>query len=164
MLEEEVLNNEMAHRILAHRIQKDIDSGDILDLQECALFVDIKRILFVETDETTDRKVARPIIVYAAEHGSIEIVKFLIEMGCDINARDNIGNTAILCAVENGRVEIVRYLAHLPGVHLDLANRYGETVYSIAKINDDEKIITCLDAIKKTQASQTSTTSNFSTH
>ena len=44
------------------------------------------------------------------EAGDIEIVKFLLEQGCDIKARDFIGKTLLNYASENGSVELVQYL------------------------------------------------------
>ena len=133
---------------MAHRIQNAIDSGDVIDLQDCALIMDIKRIFFVEMDEETERKLARPILVYAADHGTVEVISFLLEMGCDINAQDTFGNTALLCAVENNRLEVVKFLLRQPGLHLEIANFYGENVFTIAELNHDEEILNCLKSYK----------------
>ncbi|MBQ8250917.1 MAG: ankyrin repeat domain-containing protein [Alphaproteobacteria bacterium] len=154
MIEEEIERDKI-QVLMAHRIQSAIDAGDIIDLQDCAAIMDVKRIFFVEMDEETERKLARPILVYAAEHGTVDVLKFLLEMGCDVNAQDTFGNTALLCAVENNRVEIVKYLLRQPGIQLEICNFYGENVFSIAALNDDEQIIEYLNMIKMEKSNLT---------
>ena len=147
MIEEEIERDKI-QVLMAHRIQSAIDAGDVIDLQDCAAIMDVKRIFFVEMDEETERKLARPILVYAAEHGTVDVIKFLLEMGCDINAQDTFGNTALLCAVENNRVEIVKYLLRQPGVQLEICNFYGENVFSIAALNDDDQVMEYLKTVR----------------
>lgn len=152
MMIEEEIERDKIQMLMAHRIQSAIDAGDVIDLQDCAAIMDVKRIFFVEMDEETERKLARPILVYAAEHGTVEIVKFLLEMGCDVNAQDTFGNTALLCAVENNRVEIVKYLLRQPGIQLEICNFYGESVFSIASLNDDIQIMEYLKTVKTSKS------------
>lgn len=147
MIEEE-MERENIQVLMAHRVQSAIDSGDLIELQDCASLLDVKRIFFVEMDEETERKLAKPILVYAAEHGSVDVVKFLLEMGCDINAQDTFGNTALLCAVENNRFELMKFLLRQPGIHVELSNFYGENIFSIATLNNDEQIVEYLKTIK----------------
>ncbi len=147
MIEEE-MERDNIQVLMAHRIQSAIDSGDLIELQDCAALLDVKRIFFVEMDEETERKLAKPILVYAAEHGSVDVVKFLLEVGCDINAQDTFGNTALLCAVENNRYELMKFLLRQPGIHVELANFYGENIFSIAALNNDEQITEYLKTLK----------------
>lgn len=42
------------------------------------------------------------LLHHAAEHGAIDIMKFLIEMGCDVNAKSNTGYTPLYIAIETG--------------------------------------------------------------
>lgn len=147
MIEEEIERDNI-QVLMAHRIQSAIDAGDLIELQDCASLLDVKRIFFVEMDEETERKLAKPILVYAAEHGSVDVVKFLLEVGCDINAQDTFGNTALLCAVENNRYELMKFLLRQPGIHVELANFYGENIFSIAALNNDEQIVEYLKTLK----------------
>lgn len=147
MIEEE-MERDNIQVLMAHRIQSAIDAGDLIELQDCAALLDVKRIFFVEMDEETERKLAKPILVYAAEHGSVDVVKFLLEVGCDINAQDTFGNTALLCAVENNRYELMKFLLRQPGIHIELSNFYGENIFSIAALNNDEQITEYLKTLK----------------
>lgn len=42
------------------------------------------------------------LLHHAAEHGAIDIMKFLIEKGCDVNAKSNTGYTPLYIAIETG--------------------------------------------------------------
>ena len=53
----------------------------------------------------------RTALSFAADRGSVEIVKMLLERGADVNAKDTFYNaTAMVWALEKGNVEIVRLL------------------------------------------------------
>ena len=60
MIEEEMERDNL-QVLMAHRIQSAIDAGDLIELQDCAALLDVKRIFFVEMDEETERKLAKPI-------------------------------------------------------------------------------------------------------
>ena len=52
-------------------------------------------------------------LMEAAYNGSVEFCKFLLESGCDINARgSNVfrESTALIVAINRGHIEVVRYL------------------------------------------------------
>ncbi|MGL4806257.1 MAG: ankyrin repeat domain-containing protein [Bacteroidales bacterium] len=42
------------------------------------------------------------LLHHAAEHGAIDIMKFLIEVGCDVNAKSDTGYTPLYIAIETG--------------------------------------------------------------
>jgi Ankyrin repeats (3 copies) len=53
----------------------------------------------------------RTALSFAAERGSVEIVKMLLEHGADVNAKDTSNHaTAMTWALEKGHVEIIRLL------------------------------------------------------
>jgi Ankyrin repeats (3 copies) len=63
----------------------------------------------VETDAKF--RYDRTALSFAAEQGSVEIVKILLERGADVNAKDTFHNvTAMSWALDKGHVEIVRLL------------------------------------------------------
>ena len=57
-----------------------------------------------------DRLVSSVILPKAAYYGHLEIVKYLVENGADINAKDNNGWTSLIHAAYNGHLEVVKYL------------------------------------------------------
>lgn len=53
----------------------------------------------------------RTALSFAADHGSVEIVRMLLDRGADVNAKDSVhGATALDRALENGHVDVVRLL------------------------------------------------------
>lgn len=49
-------------------------------------------------------------LFYAAREGKLEIVKFLVEQGIDINHTDNKRQSALSYAKKNNKREVVEYL------------------------------------------------------
>lgn len=163
---------ENTYMMLAHRIQHAIDTDDVSDLRDCAELIEIKRMHFVEADENSERKIVKPISVYAAEHGSVEVMRLLLAEGCEINAQDSFGNTPLMMAVECDKIEMVRFLSKQSSVHLDMKNYYGETIHSIALLNKDAVVIQYLKELEKPlmfdavsfQLTDTSTSDSLTRH
>ena len=132
---------ENAYLMLARQVQQSIDNDDLIALRDVSALMDLKRLSFVEADEENGRKVAKPVTVYAAEHGSVDIMTFLLEEGCDINARDSYGNTPLMCAVNADRIDMIAYLLKQTNIQVSMTNYYGETIGSIAYLNNDTEII-----------------------
>ena len=61
-------------------------------------------------DESNDENVLSDAIYLASELGHLEKVKYLVENGADVNAKDRFDRTALIFASENGHFEIVKYL------------------------------------------------------
>ncbi|MCO5297063.1 MAG: ankyrin repeat domain-containing protein [Fimbriimonadaceae bacterium] len=78
------------------------------------------------------------ILHYAANGGDLEIVKFLVNQGLDVNAKDNRGMTPLMHSVfssglpkDKAPIEIVRLLIDL-GADLDAKDAKGQTAYDWA--------------------------------
>ena len=67
---------------------------------------------------------------HATEAGSLEAVKLAVELGADINAVDDAGNTALHGAATQGADTVVQFLVD-HGAELDVRNAYGETPWMI---------------------------------
>ncbi len=63
-------------------------------------------------------------VYYAAKFGILDLVKLMIDAGCDVNGVDNKGRTAIFDA----EVEILGYLVDVPGINLNLVDNDGNNV------------------------------------
>jgi ankyrin repeat protein len=63
--------------------------------------------------------------------GHLEVVKYLISLGVDINKSTNYGSTPLYIASCKGHLEVVKYLISL-GVDINKANNSGTTLFYIA--------------------------------
>ena len=71
-------------------------------------------------------------LMAAAFNGHLEVMQALAVPECDVNVRDEIGNTALMYAVEGGHLACVRALLRDPRCTVDLVNDEGETAVMIA--------------------------------
>ncbi|MCL4299046.1 MAG: ankyrin repeat domain-containing protein [Anaerolineae bacterium] len=75
----------------------------------------------------------------ATQQGDVEQVRYLLEAGADINARDRYGQTALMNAARTGQVELVRLLVE-QGAALNTTAKYNLTALMLAIINGHIKI------------------------
>ncbi|VEN54035.1 unnamed protein product, partial [Callosobruchus maculatus] len=68
----------------------------------------------------------------AAHQGYVNLVRFLLEKGASVNARDNDGDTCLHYATFGNRPEILELFCQQPGVELNLQNRSGCSALHIA--------------------------------
>lgn len=67
------------------------------------------------------------LLMRAAKHGHLAIVKLLVQLGADVNKQTNLGKTALSTAVEEtNRSCIIRFLIE-SGASIDLQNSQGQT-------------------------------------
>lgn len=79
-------------------------------------------------------------LYYAAAANQLEMVKYLLSQGVDINVRvDFTKGTPVLRAAEKNHFEMVRFLTE-QGADLSIANRYGERPYTAARKNHNKEI------------------------
>lgn len=71
-------------------------------------------------------------IHFATERRQVAALKLLVEMGCDINATDAYGNTALHLALNSDSSDIIEYLLS-KGAKTNIKNNYKETVRSLLK-------------------------------
>ncbi len=61
-------------------------------------------------------------LMWYSYHGDLNIVKYLIEKGADINAEGRYGDTALIWGSERGNLEVVKYLIKKGD---NVKNKYG---------------------------------------
>jgi len=71
-------------------------------------------------------------LYYAASRGALEVTRYLISLGADVNAKTAMGRTALLKAVWNGAVELVQVLLEHPNAKLDIIDSSGRTALHMA--------------------------------
>ncbi|KAL5248762.1 hypothetical protein ACHWQZ_G017821 [Mnemiopsis leidyi] len=79
-------------------------------------------------------------LMFASVMGQTDIVKWLLEVGCDINAQDENNKwTALMQAVFHGHYRVVEYLLSA-GADPELGNEDGLNAHSIATMLNDEHL------------------------
>nr|XP_043611326.1 protein VAPYRIN-LIKE-like [Erigeron canadensis] len=100
--------------------------------------VDIMEVLcmgYLDLDmNSVDSKGQTPLHV-AATHGYVEVLEFLITLGCDPDLADQNGWTAIHCASAKGHIEAVECLLNSCKYAKYAVNKEGKSAYSLAVEN-----------------------------
>ena len=76
----------------------------------------------------------------AAECGSLEIVKFLIGLGVNLNAEDNSGETPLYLAAKSGSVKAA-YQLIASGARIDIASKDGNLAIHAAAMGGHARIV-----------------------
>lgn len=82
----------------------------------------------------------KSILMYAVWEGREEIVKYLIDLGADVNAKDKEGKTALMLAVWRERLNIVKLLV-VNKADKKAKNNEGLEAADIAEIAGNGEII-----------------------
>jgi ankyrin repeat protein len=109
----------------------------------------VERGLDVNATEVDYASGHRPLS-WAALHGRLAVVRYLVSVGADVNAVDFAGNTHLHygCRCRNGQrlVEIVRFLVN-SGANVDFANNHGTTpLHNAACFGSNEIVVSLIDS------------------
>ncbi len=83
-------------------------------------------------------------LIDAVWYGSIDRVQTLLDMGVDVNAKDEFGWTALMTAVFQRHKEIAKVLIK-NGADVNIKNKYGNTALTLATIKGDTEIVALLN-------------------
>ncbi|KAI1076000.1 ankyrin [Whalleya microplaca] len=77
---------------------------------------------------------------FLVQSRSLKFTKFLICRGADINATNDVGDTALMCAAKNDAVDIAEYLLRT-GAALGLCNKSGDSALDLAESTAMAKLL-----------------------
>lgn len=129
-------------------IQRGADTSDCLALAQIAArsgLSDILQLLSSEENVLGERCIdGETLLTSAAGQGNLESVRFLLEQGVDINARNMSGDTAVGCVLRCRScpdvMEIINLLLDF-GADIHVKNNRSETPLQIAaQMNVDETV------------------------
>ena len=86
-------------------------------------------------------KEGKTALIHFSEKGDKASFKFLVKHNADLNAQDNLGNSALHYAAKSGHVEIVAALLK-KGAKTNIKNKKKLTPYNVAR---DRKIVVLLN-------------------
>ena len=75
----------------------------------------------------------------AAEHGCIEVVKYLVSIGANVEAKDKYGKTPLLLASYYDHLDVIKYLISI-GANKDAIDNDGKTPLDYAKDKGRKKL------------------------
>ena len=128
---------------VAKIIHKAVKDGDLEKLEKVAkskLFLNNKK-LWVDSKDQDDYQ--QTPLHKAAVNGQIEIVKFLIKHGADVNMRNNFDETALHTATFHSKIEAVKCLIKY-GAQLNIKNQSGYAPLHLAALGGKINIAKCL--------------------
>ena len=79
----------------------------------------------------------------ASANGQIEIVKFLLHNGADIDCKTYSGTTALHVAIQHGQYKMAKFLI-ANGAEVNLTTSKGETALYFAVMTDCDKMVQLL--------------------
>lgn len=79
-------------------------------------------------------------LIDASHLAKLEIVKYLVEKGANINAKGIYGQTALHLAVSSGEIEKVKYLIE-KGANINAKDKYGQNVLHSTSTHSEVNII-----------------------
>ncbi|NRR90713.1 ankyrin repeat domain-containing protein [Winogradskyella undariae] len=96
---------------------------------------------------TTNKEGVSPLHILAARSKDVNIIKYLLNKGLDVNQKDHKGNTPFINAASNNNLEVVKVLSS--GLNnINDANRKGQTALSLAVGGNDVDVVAFLIANK----------------
>lgn len=136
-------NIEAIYLLLEKNVKLDLAADSILLRHASSIghFGTVKILLenYKTSKETTDTEDRTPLCL-ASKYGNLEIVKYLLEKGADIEAKDKNGMSPLILASKNGNLEIVKYLFE-KGVNVEAIDKEERTCLMIASIKGHLNIV-----------------------
>ena len=88
--------------------------------------------LWKKTFQRSDIDEVENVLHVAWDKGNLQLVKYMIECGCDKEVRGTMnGDTPLIRAARNGHLEIVKYLVSV-GANIETMNNEGNTPLAVA--------------------------------
>ena len=120
----------ISHGILLFMIFVFIFSGCVTTINDAIQNGDlnaVKSIISSDRNKINSRGVYGNSPLHdAAERGELDIVKYLVSQGANVNAKNNCGEIPLHSAAESNYIEMAKYLVS-KGAYINTRNKYGTT-------------------------------------
>lgn len=91
-------------------------------------------------------KMQRTPLMIAAQAGLTEVVSALVELGAQINAQDEAGQSAYILAAQAGETDVLKTLQESSKLNRELADKNGRSALEHALANGRWTAVACIDA------------------
>jgi hypothetical protein len=108
-------------------------SGGMTEILEAAIGPDGRGDKFIQDPEVTP-------LMWRAHAGDLDQVREILDKNDNVNATDQLGNTALMSAVSSYRVEVLRLLLSR-GADVKMHNREGETALTFSVFSGQPEMI-----------------------
>jgi ankyrin repeat protein len=96
------------------------------------------------SSDIESRKMSHPFaLIKASEKNNISLVKKLLDMGVDVNVKDDDGSNALMMASKNGYEDVVKMLLDR-GADVNVENKYGNNALMSASMYGNTEIVKLL--------------------
>lgn len=105
-----------------------VSKDDIVQLDHfCATSPKLSALLVKHTDVT-----GTSLLQVAATFNSLQVVRYILNLGADVNQVNNYNWSALMLAAFYGHSDVVKHLLIIPSINVDLSNSYGITALMMA--------------------------------
>ena len=117
----------------------------ILKAARARNFREVKRLLQAGGDVNTKYRTGdkRSVLHYAAKSGSLEIVKYLVKHGANVNCKNKWNNSVLYNAAMSGSLEIIKCLVE-HGADVNSKTKEGASVFHYAANSCSLEVVKCL--------------------
>lgn len=130
--------------LMSASIQADANA-DLLSAATSGDLAGVRRALADKADINTKGAKGRTPLMWAADKGKLNVVKYLVKKGVtDINAKDDRNMTALMLAAYHGHTEVVKFLVEVAGADVNTRGPFGKTALGLASYSGNKEIATYL--------------------
>jgi hypothetical protein len=129
--------------LLFHAIEEgDLDEVELQVLLHVWMGLDVSTRRYEDGGTSFSRRLYPPLC-YAARHGQLKVVEYLLELGHDEDGACNDGFTSLMAACRHKHLDVVEYLLDL-GCDVGLADNDGCTALHWAALHNHPAIVRLL--------------------
>lgn len=102
-----------------------------------------------DSSKTEQWMASRTPLMWASNHGDIQMVSLLLDRGADVSVSDSIGYTALMLAAANGNLKLIKLLVQAGADISAKEKNMGQTAIDIAKSEGFEEVQKYLEKMYK---------------
>ncbi|KAI9362386.1 DIL domain-containing protein [Pilaira anomala] len=123
---------------LTEILSRSASHGDLVTIRH--LVNDRRLSPYVDLDASDDENDGSTPLIYASCFGKIDVARFLLQVGANVDVQDKIGWTALMWATTNGHGQIVKLLLEY-SASSSTKSRSGRTIYDL--VDSENENMSC---------------------